>query len=82
MLQNSLGLLKLVPDVDRKEDYKNFGTRMKIWDHGVVTGRCTANRGSDATVNDTTPGDGEPEAAENESSSEMEVCIAFLSCTT
>ena len=38
VLHNSLGLRELVPDFDRREEYKMFGQHMKIWDHDVALG--------------------------------------------
>ena len=38
VLHNSLGLRELVPDFDRREEYKTFGQRMKIWDCDVALG--------------------------------------------
>ncbi len=43
VFHNTLGLRELIPDFNRRDEYKSFGKRMRIWDHGVVTGRCSAD---------------------------------------
>ena len=80
VLHNTLGLRELVPDFDRREEYKTFGQRMKIWDRDVTLGA----RDSSAKVDggDNAPKEvNEAAANEAESSHEMEVRSASRTCT-
>ncbi len=59
VFHNTLGLRELVPDFNRRDEYKSFGKRMRIWDRGVVTGRYPGNEAlaSDTKADDSSGAD-------------------------